>query len=312
MLDVGYAHAVAPYLAGLTAAAPGEVTASTSSRRTCPGSGRSSRTCARCRSTDDSFDVAFCISTLEHVGADNARYGAADGGARRDGRPRSASSCASSTTAAGCSSPSRAGRSRTSAGTCACRPRVAAALRALRLRDRRGRGVRAHRRGWRDRRREVARAASAPSSSSAACSRSRAGRVATRRPRNTRHTGPDRARLSLRRNAPCVTSVTSPMQRRRPKPSRCESDAAACRRWSTPAPLASPRRGPHRPLRRRRPAPAPRDPRGHASSACASSASTATRTRPGLAEADVAEVVDFADVDAPSPRSRAGTPSTAS
>src|SRR5439155_22950591 len=28
---------------------------------------------------DRSFDVIFCISTLEHIGADNTRYGAAEG-----------------------------------------------------------------------------------------------------------------------------------------------------------------------------------------------------------------------------------------
>ena len=80
VLDVGYAHAVAPYLAALVAAAPGEVVGVDLAEADVPGVRGVVADLRDLPFEDASFDVAFCISTLEHVGADNTRYGAGVGG----------------------------------------------------------------------------------------------------------------------------------------------------------------------------------------------------------------------------------------
>jgi SAM-dependent methyltransferase len=80
VLDVGYAHAPAPYLAALTAAAPGEVVGVDLAEADVPGIRAVVADVRALPFEDASFDVAFCISTLEHVGSDNERYGAGSGG----------------------------------------------------------------------------------------------------------------------------------------------------------------------------------------------------------------------------------------
>jgi SAM-dependent methyltransferase len=81
VLDVGYAHAVPAYLAALTAAVPGEVVGVDLVAADVPGMQPVVADVCDLPLADESFDVAFCISTLEHVGADNSRYGAPDRGA---------------------------------------------------------------------------------------------------------------------------------------------------------------------------------------------------------------------------------------
>jgi SAM-dependent methyltransferase len=78
VLDVGYANALPAYLEALAAAAPAEVVgvdpvaAEVEGFRPVVGDLRS------LPFADASFDVAFCISTLEHVGRDNRLYGAGE------------------------------------------------------------------------------------------------------------------------------------------------------------------------------------------------------------------------------------------
>jgi SAM-dependent methyltransferase len=75
VLDVGYAHAEPAYLAALTAAVPGEVTGVDLAQADVPGLRGLVADLRSLPFADGSFDVAFCISTLEHVGLDNTRYG---------------------------------------------------------------------------------------------------------------------------------------------------------------------------------------------------------------------------------------------
>jgi SAM-dependent methyltransferase len=80
VLDVGYAHAGAPYLVALTDAVPERVSGVDLVEADVPGIDPVVADIRSLPFEDGSFDVAFCISTLEHVGADNTRYGAAAGG----------------------------------------------------------------------------------------------------------------------------------------------------------------------------------------------------------------------------------------
>ena len=80
VLDVGYAHAVPAYLAALTAAAPGEIVGVDLAEADVPGVQPVVADVRSLPFEEESFDIAFCISTLEHVGADNTRYGAGAGG----------------------------------------------------------------------------------------------------------------------------------------------------------------------------------------------------------------------------------------
>jgi SAM-dependent methyltransferase len=75
VLDVGYAFAEPIWLSALIAAHPRELTGVDLVEREVPGM---ESVIADVRSLpfgNRSFDVVFCISTLEHVGADNTRYG---------------------------------------------------------------------------------------------------------------------------------------------------------------------------------------------------------------------------------------------
>jgi SAM-dependent methyltransferase len=75
VLDVGYAHAEPAYLAALTAAVPGDAVGVDLVEAEVPGIEAVVADLRSLPFEDDSFDVAFCISTLEHVGYDNTRYG---------------------------------------------------------------------------------------------------------------------------------------------------------------------------------------------------------------------------------------------
>jgi len=75
VLDVGYAFAEAPYVVGLLGLGAGELTGVDLVEGDVPGL-RGVVADVRSLPFDDaSFDVAFCISTLEHVGRDNTQYG---------------------------------------------------------------------------------------------------------------------------------------------------------------------------------------------------------------------------------------------
>jgi SAM-dependent methyltransferase len=80
VLDLGYAHASPPYLVALTDAVPEQVTGVDLVEAEVPGIRPVVADVRSLPFEDGSFDVAFCISTLEHVGADNTRYGAAEAG----------------------------------------------------------------------------------------------------------------------------------------------------------------------------------------------------------------------------------------
>ncbi|MGE5690126.1 MAG: class I SAM-dependent methyltransferase [Pseudomonadota bacterium] len=76
VLDVGYAFAEPAWLAALTsAAAPGAVVGVDLAEREVPGIRGVRADVRELPFADGAFDVAFCISTLEHVGLDNRRYG---------------------------------------------------------------------------------------------------------------------------------------------------------------------------------------------------------------------------------------------
>jgi SAM-dependent methyltransferase len=75
VLDVGYAFAEPAYLAALVELGAPELVGVDLSEADVPGM-RTLRADVRSLPfRDGSFDVAFCISTLEHVGRDNRRYG---------------------------------------------------------------------------------------------------------------------------------------------------------------------------------------------------------------------------------------------
>ena len=74
-LEVGYAFAEAPYLAALLQAGFDELTGVDLAEADVPGM---TTVCADVRELPfekGTFDLALCVSTLEHVGADNSGYG---------------------------------------------------------------------------------------------------------------------------------------------------------------------------------------------------------------------------------------------
>ena len=75
MLDVGYANALPAYLEALVAAAPGEVVGVDPIEAPVDGVRSVVGDLRALPFADGSFDVAFCISTIEHVGRDNRVYG---------------------------------------------------------------------------------------------------------------------------------------------------------------------------------------------------------------------------------------------
>jgi hypothetical protein len=74
VLDVGYAFAEPAYLAGLSALAAGELVGVDLAEAEVPGLRPVVADVRELPFADGSFDVAFCISTLEHVGRDNDVY----------------------------------------------------------------------------------------------------------------------------------------------------------------------------------------------------------------------------------------------
>jgi hypothetical protein len=82
VLDIGYAFAEPAYLRGLTALGAAELVGVDLAEADVPGLRPVAADVRKLPFADDSFDVAFCISTLEHVGRDNAVY---DVDAPRDG-----------------------------------------------------------------------------------------------------------------------------------------------------------------------------------------------------------------------------------
>jgi SAM-dependent methyltransferase len=76
ILDVGYAFAEPVWLSALISAHPRELTGVDLVEREVPGMQSVVADLRSLPFANRSFDVVFCISTLEHVGADNTRYGA--------------------------------------------------------------------------------------------------------------------------------------------------------------------------------------------------------------------------------------------
>jgi O-antigen chain-terminating methyltransferase len=77
VLDVGYANAERAYLAALRAAAPAAPAGADLAEANVPGIDGVQADVRDLPFRRGSFDVVFCISTLEHVGKDNSLYGAA-------------------------------------------------------------------------------------------------------------------------------------------------------------------------------------------------------------------------------------------
>jgi len=75
VLDVGYAYAEPAYLAALVALGAAELVGVDLAESDVPGMRTFRADVRNLPFPDASFDVAFCISTLEHVGRDNRRYG---------------------------------------------------------------------------------------------------------------------------------------------------------------------------------------------------------------------------------------------
>jgi SAM-dependent methyltransferase len=75
VLDVGYANAPPAYLEALVAAAPDEVVGVDPVEATVDGVRGVVGDLRALPFADASFDVAFCVSTIEHVGRDNRVYG---------------------------------------------------------------------------------------------------------------------------------------------------------------------------------------------------------------------------------------------
>ena len=82
VLDVGYAFAEPVYLAGLVGLGAAELVGVDLAEAEVPGLRGVVADVRSLPFADGAFDVVFCISTIEHVGADNERYGleAAPGG----------------------------------------------------------------------------------------------------------------------------------------------------------------------------------------------------------------------------------------
>jgi len=74
VLDVGYAFAEPAYLEGLTVLGAKELVGVDLAEKEVPGLRSVVADVRALPFGDGSFDVAFCISTLEHVGRDNAAY----------------------------------------------------------------------------------------------------------------------------------------------------------------------------------------------------------------------------------------------
>jgi SAM-dependent methyltransferase len=74
VLDVGYAFAEPAYLAGLAALGASELVGADLAQADVPGLRSVVADVRELPFTDGSFDLAFCISTLEHVGRDNEVY----------------------------------------------------------------------------------------------------------------------------------------------------------------------------------------------------------------------------------------------
>ncbi len=75
VLDIGSANAEPAYLTALAAAAPVPPTAVDLAERTLPGYSMVTADLRDLPFANGSFDVVFCISTLEHIGRDNRVYG---------------------------------------------------------------------------------------------------------------------------------------------------------------------------------------------------------------------------------------------
>jgi SAM-dependent methyltransferase len=75
VLDVGYAFAEPVWLSALIASHPRELTGVDLVEREVPGVESVVADVRQLPFANRCFDVIFCISTLEHVGADNTRYG---------------------------------------------------------------------------------------------------------------------------------------------------------------------------------------------------------------------------------------------
>jgi len=75
VLDVGYAFAEAAYVAGLVALGADELVGVDLAAADVPGLRSVVADVRKLPFADDSFDLIFCISTLEHIGRDNAVYG---------------------------------------------------------------------------------------------------------------------------------------------------------------------------------------------------------------------------------------------
>ena len=75
VLDVGFAFAEPEWQAALVAAAPGEIVGVDLAEAEVDGYRGVVADVRSLPFDDDAFDVVFCISTLEHVGRDNRRYG---------------------------------------------------------------------------------------------------------------------------------------------------------------------------------------------------------------------------------------------
>jgi SAM-dependent methyltransferase len=76
VLDAGYANADASYLTALVEAAPAEIVGIDPIPRDVHGIRGVAGDLRALPFDDASFDVAFCVSTIEHVGRDNRVYGA--------------------------------------------------------------------------------------------------------------------------------------------------------------------------------------------------------------------------------------------
>lgn len=79
VLDVGYAYAEPAYLAGLLAARVGELVGVDLAEAEVPEMETLVADVRELPFPDGDFDQILLVSTLEHVGADNERYGLADG-----------------------------------------------------------------------------------------------------------------------------------------------------------------------------------------------------------------------------------------
>lgn len=75
VLDVGYAFAEPPYLAGLVALGAAELVGVDLAKADVPGLHSTLADVRELPFDEHSFELAICISTLEHVGRDNERYG---------------------------------------------------------------------------------------------------------------------------------------------------------------------------------------------------------------------------------------------